>query len=57
MKIIIMSTFYKKGGAELQAGFEKNVLTSSGIEVKYLTFDPELDSGETKENGHKNFVL
>ena len=36
-----MSTFYKKGGAELQAGFEKNVLTSSGIEVKYLTFDPE----------------
>ena len=56
MKIIIMSTFYKKGGAELQAGFEKNVLTSSGIEVKYLTFDPELDSGETKENGHKNFA-
>ncbi len=54
MNFVIISTYYKHGGAELQAIFEKRLLEQRGHKVLYLTFDPDIESGKTCECGHIN---
>lgn len=54
MKVIIFSTHYKRGGAELQAIFERNILNRKNIQTLYVTFDPDLDNGYSCEEGHIN---
>ena len=56
MKFLIISTNYKAGGAELQALFERKILTDYGHEVLYLTFDSTLKSGESLESQHLNLI-
>jgi len=56
MKFLIISTYYKCGGAELQALFERDILESNGHEVLYLTFDPALKSGESCDDRHLNLI-
>ena len=56
MKFVVVSTFYKAGGAELQAIFERDILLKNGIDAIYLTFDPMLKSGESRESHHLNLI-
>lgn len=54
MKVLIVSTLYSGGGAEIQSEYEFDYLRKKGIEVKYITFDPNLKSGESLKEDHVN---
>lgn len=56
MRFIILNTFYESGGAEIQAQFEFDYLIRNGHEALLLTFDPQLNIGESKKKGHYNIV-
>lgn len=46
MKIILISTYYKYGGAEVAAILEKEILKDHKNDVLMITFDPKYKSGE-----------
>lgn len=54
MKILIISTLYSAGGAEIQARFEKKQFERIGIETFLLTCDPQYKSYESLEKNHLN---
>lgn len=54
MKIIIISTLYYGGGAEIQAKFEKKIMERRGDDVRLITLDPEIGTDVVLENNHIN---
>ena len=54
MKIVIMSTYYDKGGAEWQALYESNNLVKRGVECWYITFDPDFRREHNSNNSDNN---
>lgn len=54
MKVLIISTLYSGGGAEIQSKFEFDLLKRNNINVRYLTFDPNIKTGESLTEGHIN---
>lgn len=54
MRIVIISTLFNGGGAEIQSKFEFDYLKSIGEEVRYITFDPAMVSGYSITEGHLN---
>lgn len=54
MKLLIISTLYNGGGAELQSKFEFDYLLNNGYDVRYVTFDPSLKTGESQSYNHIN---
>jgi glycosyltransferase involved in cell wall biosynthesis len=56
VNIVVMSTFYEVGGAELQAKWEFEYLLSQGKKVQLWTFDPALSTGESLCENHINIM-
>lgn len=54
MRVLIISTLYDGGGAEIQSKFEFDLLNRKGVTASYVTFDPALKTGESVVAGHLN---
>ena len=50
MKILIINDFYEKGGAEVQAKLEMDLLKKKGHQVLLITFDPAFETGWLNES-------
>ena len=54
MKVLIVSTLYYGGGAEIQSKFEFDLLKKNNIDARYITFDPNIKTNESIVEGHIN---
>lgn len=54
VKVLIISTFYSAGGAEIQVKSEKKSLEKRGIKTFLLTCDPQYKTNESLERNHLN---
>lgn len=56
MKVLVISTLYSGGGAEIQSKFEFDLLKNNKINTRYITFDPNLETGESVVTDHINLL-
>ena len=54
MKIVLINELYKMGGAEVQTLREITKLEEMGHQVYHITFDPDINSENSKNNKYYN---
>lgn len=56
MKYLLINDMYVAGGTEVQSKREMEYFSSVGIEVKYITLDPNFAYHESKQKNHLNIA-